>query len=143
MTQEKFDIIKLQIKGKATPAPPVGPALGQKGVNIQKFCKLYNEINKDKDQNATFPVIIKVAKDKSFTITVKEQPVAKLLLQAVNLSKGSKEPGRTAVGKLTMREIREIAEKKMNDMGVEKIESAEKVIAGTARSMGITIVENS
>jgi large subunit ribosomal protein L11 len=139
MSQEKFDFVKLQIKGRATPVPPIGPALGQRGVNIQQFCKQYNDLMKDKDPSATFPVVIKIARDKSFTIIVKEQPTPKLILQAVKLSKGSKLAGRETIGKISTKEIDTIAMLKMKDMGLAKVSSARCCVIGTAKSMGIEI----
>ena len=141
MAQEEFTIIKLQIKGKANPAPPVGPALGQKGVNIQAFCAQYNNLVKDKDPTATFPVIIKVSKDKSFTITIKEQPTSKLILQSTKLPKGAKTPGREVAGSISMKEVTAIAQLKLKDMGLEEISAAEQCVIGTAKSMGIEITE--
>jgi large subunit ribosomal protein L11 len=141
MAQDEFDIIKLQIKGKANPAPPIGPALGQKGVNIQAFCTQYNDLVKDKDPTATFPVIIKVAKDKSFTITIKEQPTSKLILQATKLQKGAKSPGREVAGKISMQEVTKIAELKLKDMGLNDVAAAQHCVIGTARSMGIEVTE--
>ena len=141
MAKGDFEIIKLQIKGKATPAPPIGPALGQKGVNIQAFCTQYNDAIKGKDPSATFPVIIKVYKDKSFDITIKEQPTSRLILQAVKLQKGSKTPGREVVSKIEKEEIMKIAKLKLNDMGLKDISAAQHCVAGTARSMGIEVIE--
>ena len=137
---KEFDVIKLQIKGKATPAPPVGPALGQRGVNIKDFCTRYNDIIKEKDPNATFSVVITVAKDKTFTFIVKEQPVSKLILQFLQLSKGSRTPGREVIAQITMQGIQNIAKKKMKDIGVQDIKSAEKVVMGTAYSMGVEVI---
>ena len=139
---QEFDIIKLQIKGKATPAPPIGPALGQRGVNINDFCNKYNDTIKGRDFSATFSVVIKVAKDKTFTFLVKEQPVSKLLLQFLKLSKGSKTPGRDIVAKIKMEDIHAIAKKKMKDIGVQEIHSAERVVIGTAHSMGIEVIKD-
>jgi len=133
------NIIKLQIKGKATPAPPIGPILGQKGINIQAFCKRYNDMIKDKNINAVYPVIIGINPDKSFDIIIKEQPVAQLLLDAIAQDKGSSQPGREMIGHITMEKIKQIATKKMHDMSVDRLQSAEKIVIGTAKSMGIQI----
>lgn len=141
MAQNKFDVIKLQIKGKASPTPPIGPALGQRGVNIQAFCRQYNDLTKDKDPNATFPVIIKIAKDKSFTITIKEQPTSRLILQAIKLQKGSKSPGREVAAKISMQEVIKIANLKLKDIGSKEITDAKNCVIGTAQSMGIEVTE--
>lgn len=133
--------IKLEIPaGKANPAPPVGPALGQHGVNIMEFCKAFN--NKTKDQEGMIiPVVITVYKDRSFTFIMKTPPAAILLKKAANIEKGSKEPNREKVGKVTKRKIREIAELKMTDLNAVDIESAMKIIEGTAKNMGLEIID--
>lgn len=133
--------IKLEIPaGKANPAPPVGPALGQHGVNIMEFCKAFN--NKTKDQEGMIiPVVITVYKDRSFTFIMKTPPAAILLKKAANIEKGSKEPNREKVGKVTKRKIREIAELKMPDLNAVDIESAMKIIEGTAKNMGLEIID--
>ena len=131
--------IKLQIPGgQANPAPPVGPALGQRGVNIMEFCKQFNAKTKDK-QGLIIPVVITVFSDKSFTFITKTPPAAVLLLKASKLEKGSGEPNRNKVGKVTSKQVREIAEMKMPDLNAHDIEAAMKMVAGTARSMGITV----
>ncbi|UCD94078.1 MAG: 50S ribosomal protein L11 [Candidatus Zixiibacteriota bacterium] len=131
--------IKLQIPaGNANPAPPVGPALGQHGVNIMEFCKAFNA----KTQNLggiTTPVVITVYSDKSFTFETKTPPAPVLLKKAAGLQKASGEPNRTKVGKVTMRQIREIAELKMVDLNAANVETAMSMVAGTARSMGIEV----
>ena len=139
---QRPEIIKLQIKGKATPAPPIGPALGQRGVNIRDFCTKYNDAIKEKNIDAVFSVIITVAKDKTFTFLIKEQPVSKLILQALKLPKGAKAPGREALAKIGINDIRAIAKKKMHDIGVRELHPAEKVVEGTARSMGVEVVKD-
>jgi large subunit ribosomal protein L11 len=132
-------IIKLQIAaGQATPAPPVGPALGQHGVNIMEFCKAYNAATEAQRGNVV-PVEISVFEDRSFTFALKTPPAAKLLLKAAGVDKGSGEPHRLKVASVTMDQVREIAQTKMPDLNANDIDQAAKIIAGTARSMGITV----
>ncbi|GAA5146665.1 50S ribosomal protein L11 [Pseudonocardia eucalypti] len=132
-------IIKLQIAaGQATPAPPVGPALGQHGVNIMEFCKAYNAATEAQRGNVV-PVEISVYEDRSFTFALKTPPAAKLLLKAAGVDKGSGEPHRLKVASVTMDQVREIAQTKMPDLNANDIDAAAKIIAGTARSMGITV----
>ena len=132
-------IIKLQIKaGMANPAPPVGPALGQHGVNIMEFCKQYNAAT-EKDRGQVIPVEITVYEDRSFTFITKTPPAAKLILKAAGLDKGSGVPHKEKVGKLTQAQVREIAQTKMVDLNANDIEAAAKIIAGTARSMGVVV----
>lgn len=131
--------IKLQCKGgQANPAPPIGPALGSKGVNIMEFCKQFNARTKA-DQGMVIPVVITVYSDRSFTFVTKTPPAAVLLLKAIKKDKGSGVPNMEKVGKVTERQIREIAEYKFKDMNAANIESAMRSIAGTARSMGIEL----
>ncbi|MGL1901981.1 MAG: 50S ribosomal protein L11 [Fibrobacterales bacterium] len=132
--------IKLQIQaGGANPSPPVGPALGQKGVNIMEFCKAFNA--KTQDQKGTIlPVVITVFADKSFTFIVKTPPVPVLLLKAAKIKKGSGEPNRKKVGKVTRDQIKEIAEIKMPDLNTVSVDSACSMVEGTAKSMGIEVV---
>ncbi len=131
--------IKLQCKGgQANPAPPIGPALGSKGVNIMEFCKQFNARTKA-DQGMVIPVVITVYSDRSFTFVTKTPPAAVLLLKAIKKPKGSGVPNQTKVGKVTEQQIREIAEYKFKDMNAASIESAMRSIAGTARSMGIEV----
>jgi large subunit ribosomal protein L11 len=131
--------IKLQIPaGAANPAPPIGPALGQKGVNIMEFCKQFNAKTQDK-QGLIIPVVITVFSDKSFTFITKTPPAAILLARAAKVEKGSGEPNRNKVGKVTSAQVREIAELKMPDLNANDVEAAMKMVAGTARSMGITV----
>ena len=133
--------IKLQIlAGKANPSPPVGPALGQKGVNIMEFCKQFNSKTQDKD-GLIIPVVITVYKDKSFTFITKTPPAAVLLKKAVNLEKGSPESNKIKVGEVSKSQLKEIAESKMEDLNAYNIENAMNMIAGTARSMGLTVKE--
>jgi large subunit ribosomal protein L11 len=132
-------IIKLQIKaGAATPAPPVGPALGQHGVNIMEFCKAYNAAT-ESQRGDVVPVEISVFEDRSFTFELKTPPAARLLLKAAGVDKGSGEPHKTKVAAITMDQVRQIAQTKMRDLNAQDIDAAAKIIAGTARSMGITI----
>jgi large subunit ribosomal protein L11 len=139
MAKKVTGFIKLQIPaGQANPAPPVGPALGQKGVNIMEFCKQFNARTKDQ-QGLIIPVIITVFSDKSFTFITKTPPAATLLLKATKLEKGSGEPNRNKVGKVSKKQVREIAEMKMVDLNAASVEAAMSMVAGTARSMGITV----
>ena len=132
-------IIKLQIKaGAATPAPPIGPALGQHGVNIMEFCKQYNAATEAQRGNV-IPVEISVFEDRSFTFITKTPPAPELIKKAAGVEKGSAVPHKTKVANLTRAQVREIAETKMPDLNARDIEAAEKIIAGTARSMGITV----
>ncbi|KPJ50600.1 MAG: 50S ribosomal protein L11 [candidate division Zixibacteria bacterium DG_27] len=131
--------IKLQIPaGNATPAPPVGPALGQHGVNIMEFCKAYNAKTKGQE-GLIVPVVITVYADKSFTFITKTPPAAVLLKRAAKVEKASGEPNRVKVGSVTKKQLREIAETKMKDLNAASLEAAERIIAGTARSMGIEV----
>ncbi len=132
-------LIKLQIQaGQANPAPPVGPALGQHGVNIMEFCKAYNAATESQRGNVV-PVEITVYEDRSFDFKLKTPPAAKLLLKAARVEKGSAEPHRDKVAKVTWDQVREIAETKKEDLNANDIDAAAKIIAGTARSMGITV----
>ena len=131
-------VIKLQIKaGAATPAPPVGPALGQHGVNIMEFCKAYNAQTESQRGNV-IPVEITVYEDRTFTFITKTPPAAELIKKAAGVPKGSGEPHKTKVATLTADQVRSIAEQKMEDLNANDVEAAAKIIAGTARSMGIT-----
>ena len=133
--------IKLQIPaGQANPAPPVGPALGQKGVNIMEFCKQFNARTQDK-AGLIIPVVITVFSDKSFTFITKTPPASVLLVKAAKVEKGSGEPNRNKVGKVSRKQLQEIAEMKMPDLNANNLEAAMAMIAGTARSMGITVEE--
>ncbi len=140
MSEKKVSaIIKLQIPaGKANPAPPVGPALGQHGVNIQDFCTQFNEKTKDK-MGDVVPVEISVHEDRSFSFIMKTPPAAELLKKAAGVKKGAGNPLADKIGKVTKDQIREIAEIKMSDLNAANLESAEKIVEGTARSMGITV----
>jgi large subunit ribosomal protein L11 len=143
MAKEVAGLIKLQIKGgAANPSPPVGPALGAKGVNIMQFCKQFNSRTQDQ-AGKLLPVIITVYGDKSFDFIIKQPPVAVQLIEAGKLKKGSSEPHASKVGSVTWDQIRQIAEAKMSDLNCFTVESAMKMVAGTARSMGITVKGNS
>ncbi|NUS72010.1 MAG: 50S ribosomal protein L11 [Corynebacteriales bacterium] len=132
-------LIKLQIPaGQATPAPPVGPALGQHGVNIMEFCKAYNAATEGQRGNIV-PVEITVYEDRSFTFVTKTPPAAKLILKAAGVDKGSGEPHKTKVATISLAQVREIAETKMQDLNANDLDAASKIIAGTARSMGIDV----
>ncbi len=133
--------IKLQIVGgAANPAPPVGPALGQHGVNIQGFCKEFNDKTQDR-KGEVVPVVINVYEDRSFSFIMKVAPAGELIKKAIGLKSGSKMPHKDKVGKLTKKQLREIAEKKMPDLNCHSIEAAMNTIAGTARQMGVTVEE--
>lgn len=133
--------LKLQIPaGKANPSPPVGPALGQRGVNIMEFCKAFNEKTKDMG-NFNIPVIITVYQDKSFSFITKKPPVTDLIKKAANVTKGSDNPLKNKIGKLTQKQLEEIASIKMEDLNANSMEAAKSIVAGSARSMGIEIID--
>ncbi len=139
MAKKIQQIIKLQIPaGRANPAPPVGPALGQHGVNIQDFCGKFNERTRELGDTIV-PVVITVYEDRSFTFITKTAPASELIKKAINLKSGSKVPHKEKVGVLPRAKLKEIAEKKMSDLNANDVEAAMKIIAGTARSMGVTI----
>lgn len=140
MAKKIMTQIKLQVEaGKANPSPPIGPALGQHGVNIMDFCKAFNAKTAN-DSGQIIPVIITVYKDRSFSFITKTPPASKLLMQAAALAKGSGEPNRNKVGKVTRDQLAEIAETKMEDLNAANIDAAVKSIEGTARSMGLEVV---
>ena len=140
MAKKVIASIKLQIQaGKATPSPPIGPALGQHGVNIMEFCKAYNALTQ-KEEGTIIPVVITVYADKSFTFITKTPPTAVLLKQAAKIAKGSGDPKREKVGTVTAKQLKEIAELKYKDLNAVDVEGALKIVEGTARSMGIDIV---
>jgi len=139
MAKEVTGQIKLQIPGgQANPAPPVGPALGQQGVNIMEFCKQFNERTKDQ-QGTVLPVVITVYKDKSFDFILKQPPISSSIKKAVGLAKASSEPGKQFMGEITREQIQEIAKSKLPDLNTTKLKSAEKIVEGVARSMGIKV----
>jgi large subunit ribosomal protein L11 len=139
MAKEIIGYLKLQVKGgQANPAPPIGPALGSKGLNIMDFCKQFNARTQDK-QGQILPVLISIFNDKTFDFVIKTPPAAVLILDAAKKQKGSAEPNRQKVGSITWDQVKTIAETKMPDLNAFKVESAMKMVAGTARSMGITV----
>ena len=141
MAKKVTGVLKLQIPaGKANPSPPVGPALGQRGINIMEFCKAFNEKTKDM-MGFTIPVEITVYADRSFTFITKQPPATDLLKKAAGIQKGSDNPLKNKVGKITKAQLQEVAEKKLADLNTDDIEAAMKILAGSARSMGIEIVD--
>ncbi|MDP2895747.1 MAG: 50S ribosomal protein L11 [bacterium] len=141
MAKKIVATIRLHIPaGQATPAPPVGPALGQHGVNIMEFCKAFNAITKEKAGGLIIPVVITVYQDKSFTFITKSPPATNLLKRAVGLATGSAEPNKQKVGRISREDLEKIAQQKMDDLNARDIEAAIRIIEGTARSMGIEVV---
>ena len=142
MAKKILGYIKLQVPaGSATPSPPIGPALGQRGVNIMGFCKEFNARTEKEQKGTPLPTVITVYQDKSFTFVTKTPPATHYLKQALGLKSGSKLPGRDVAGSVTRSQLREIAEKKMKDLNANDIEAAAKIIEGSARAMGLTVVE--
>ena len=142
MAKKIVGFIKLQIPaGKANPSPPVGPALGQRGLNIMEFCKAFNAATQKLEPGMPIPVVITAYADRTFSFITKMPPVSYFIVKAAGVAKGSKEPGRSKVGKLTKAQIKEIAEKKMPDLNCATVEAAMQMVAGPARSMGIDVVE--
>ena len=134
--------IKLQVPaGTANPAPPIGPALGQRGVNIMEFCKAFNAATQELEKGAPIPTVITVYADRSFSFTTKTPPASFLLKKAANIKSGSKEPGKTSAGTIKRSKLAEIAETKMKDLNANDIEAATKIIEGSARAMGLQVVE--
>jgi large subunit ribosomal protein L11 len=134
--------INLQVPaGAANPSPPIGPALGQRGVNIMEFCKAFNAKTKDMEQNTPIPVKITVYSDRSFTFEMKTPPASFFLKKAAKLKSGSKDPGRTVAGQVTMAQVRDIAKLKLKDLNTDDVEAAANTIAGSARSMGLEVKE--
>jgi large subunit ribosomal protein L11 len=141
MAKKLVAVVKLAIQaGKATPAPPIGPALGQHGVNIMAFCKEYNAKTADQ-AGMVVPVEISIYEDRSFTFVLKTPPASVLIKKALGIESGSSEPHKVKVGSLTRAQLRQIAEQKLPDLNTNDVEAAMKIIAGTARSMGVTIVD--
>ena len=140
--KEVLGLIKLQVpSGKANPAPPIGPALGQKGLNIMEFCKQFNAMKFDFEPGTPIPVTIIAYKDKSFTFTTKKPPVSYLIMQEIKLAKGSSNPGKDSAGKITKDQILAVAKKKMVDMNAIDLEACAKMVVGSALSMGLEVVE--
>jgi large subunit ribosomal protein L11 len=132
--------VKLQVAaGSATPSPPIGPALGQRGLNIMEFCKAFNAATQEMEKGSPIPVVITAYADKSFTFVMKQPPVSYFIKKAVNLKSGSKLPGKESAGTITVAQLREIATKKMNDLNADNVDAAVSMIAGSARSMGIQV----
>jgi large subunit ribosomal protein L11 len=141
MAKEITGYLKLQIKGgQANPAPPVGPALGQRGINIMEFCKAFNDKTKN-FMGQPVPVVITIYKDKKFDFIIKTPPASYLIKEALKLQSGSKEPGRVSAGTITKEQLKKIAEAKMKDLNAFNMEQAIKIIAGSARSMGIQVID--
>jgi large subunit ribosomal protein L11 len=139
MAKEIVGFLKIQVKGgQANPAPPIGPALGSKGLNIMDFCKQFNARSQDK-QGQVLPVLISIYNDKSFDFVIKTPPAPVLILEAIKQQSGSKEPNRNKIGSISWDQIKKIAELKMPDLNAFKLDSAMKMVAGTARSMGVTV----
>ena len=142
MAKKLLGQLKLQIPaGQANPSPPVGPALGQRGINIMEFCKAFNAKTQQMEQGLPLPVVIDYYQDKSFTFVVKTAPASVLLKKAAKLKSGANHPGREVAGSVTMAQCREIAEQKMEDLNANDLDQAAKIIAGSARSMGLEVVE--
>jgi large subunit ribosomal protein L11 len=141
MAKKITGYVKLQVPaGAANPSPPIGPALGQRGLNIMEFCKAFNAQTAKLEKNMPIPVTITVYADRSFTFEMKQAPVSYFIKKAVKIDKGSKPPGRDKAGKITQAQIKEIAEQKMKDLNCDTVEAAAKMIEGSARSMGIDVV---
>jgi len=142
MAKKVTGFLKLQVPaGAANPSPPIGPALGQRGLNIMEFCKAFNAQTQKMEKGVPIPVIITTYQDRSFTFEMKTPPVSYFLKKAAKLDSGSKTPGREPVGKVTKKQVREIAEQKMKDLNCDTVEAAMKMIEGSARSMGLEVVE--
>jgi large subunit ribosomal protein L11 len=140
MAKKIVGYVKLQVPaGSATPSPPIGPALGQRGLNIMEFCKAFNAATQEMEKGSPIPVVITAYADKSFTFEMKQPPVTYFIKKAVNLKSGSKLPGKESAGTITTAQLREIAEKKMKDLNADDIDAAVSMIAGSARSMGIQV----
>ena len=142
MAKKILGYIKLQVPaGAATPSPPIGPALGQRGVNIMGFCKEFNARTENVQKGTPLPTVITVYQDKSFTFVTKTPPASYFIKQALKIQSGSQKPGRETIGSISRTQLREIAEKKMKDLNANDIEAAAKIIEGSARSMGLRVVE--
>ncbi|HUJ37516.1 MAG TPA: 50S ribosomal protein L11 [Usitatibacter sp.] len=142
MAKKVVGFIKLEVPaGKANPSPPIGPALGQRGLNIMEFCKAFNAQTQGLEPGMPIPVVITAYGDRSFTFVTKTPPASYFLKKAAGIEKGSQTPSKGFVGKVTMKQVREIAEKKMKDLNAKDLEGAARMIAGSARSMGLEVVE--
>ena len=142
MAKKVVGLIKLQVPaGKANPSPPIGPALGQRGLNIMEFCKAFNASTNKLEPGMPVPVVITAYQDRTFTFITKTPPASYFLRKAAKIDKGSQTPGRASAGQVTMAQCREIAEKKMSDMNAADVNAATRMIAGSARSMGLEVVE--
>jgi large subunit ribosomal protein L11 len=142
MAKKVTGFLKLQVPaGAANPSPPIGPALGQRGLNIMEFCKAFNAQTQKMEKGIPIPVIITTYQDRSFTFEMKTPPVSYFLKKAAKLESGSKTPGREPVGQVSKKQVREIAEQKMKDLNCDSVEAAMKMIEGSARSMGLTVTE--
>ena len=140
MAKKIVGYVKLQVAaGSATPSPPIGPALGQRGLNIMEFCKAFNAATQEMEKGSPIPVVITAYADKSFTFEMKSPPVTYFIKKAVGLKSGSKLPGKDSAGTITQAQLREIAEKKMKDLNADNVDAAVSMIAGSARSMGIQV----
>jgi large subunit ribosomal protein L11 len=140
MAKKIVGYVKLQVPaGSATPSPPIGPALGQRGLNIMEFCKAFNAATQEMEKGSPIPVVITAYADKSFTFEMKQPPVTYFIKKAVNLKSGSKLPGKESAGTITTAQLRDIAAKKMKDLNADNIDAAVSMIAGSARSMGIQV----
>ena len=142
MAKKVTGFLKLQVPaGAANPSPPIGPALGQRGLNIMEFCKAFNAQTQKMEKGVPIPVIITTYQDRSFTFEMKTPPVSYFLKKAAKLESGSKTPGREPVGQVTRKQVRDIAEQKMKDLNCDTVEAAMRMIEGSARSMGLTVTE--
>ena len=140
MAKKIVGYVKLQVPaGSATPSPPIGPALGQRGLNIMEFCKAFNAATQEMEKGSPIPVVITAYADKSFTFEMKQPPVTYFIKKAVNLKSGSKLPGKESAGTITVAQLRDIAQKKMKDLNADNLDAAVSMIAGSARSMGIQV----
>jgi len=142
MAKKITGYLKLQVPaGAANPSPPIGPALGQRGLNIMEFCKAFNAQTQNLERNAPIPVVITIYADRSFSFEMRTPPVAYFLKKAANIESGAKTPGRGSVGSVTKAQVREIAEKKMKDLNTDTVEAAMRMVEGSARSMGLEVAE--
>ncbi|MAW80887.1 MAG: 50S ribosomal protein L11 [Parvularcula sp.] len=140
MAKKVAGLLKLQVPaGSATPSPPIGPALGQRGINIMEFCKAFNAQTQEMEKGSPIPVVVTYYQDKSFTFTMKTPPVSYFLKKAINLKSGSKEPGKSVAGKISRAKVREIAEAKMKDLNANDVDAAMRMVEGSARSMGLEV----